>query len=299
MIYFWLMLIKEAYQQLVHDLQTMYDSRESSQIADMVLSSITGLTRTQRLVQHDAVLNNDQEVMFNQQLKELKHGKPIQYVIGNCWFQDMLFKVDERVLIPRPETEELVELIIREMNQCKWPVEKQCGIIDIGTGSGCIAISLKKAMSFCEVWAIDKSSAAIFLAKENAELLNASIHFKEADILSEAKNDGLPAFHIIVSNPPYILPEESIDLRKNVIDHEPKQALFVTNADPLQFYKAILEFSSNHLLRGGLIFFETHENHATAVKNLLESNEFEKVEIKKDLQGKDRIVWGKRMGASL
>ena len=299
MIYFWLMLIKEAYQQIVHDLQSIYDARESSQIADMTLESITGLSRIQRLVQHDASLNSDQEILFNQQLNELLHGRPVQYVIGNCWFQQMLFKVDEHVLIPRPETEELVELVIHEIQHHRQCDKKQCQIIDIGTGSGCIAISLKKAMPFCEIWAIDKSRSAMKLAKENASLLNTSIYFKEADILSEAKNDALPAFNIIVSNPPYILPEETNDLRKNVIDFEPKEALFVTNNDPLEFYKAIIDFSIHHLHRGGLVFFETHENQATEVKKLMESNEFEQVEIKKDLQGKNRMVWGKKMGASL
>lgn len=294
-----MMLIKEAYQILVHDLQSMYDARESSQIADMALESITGLSRTERLVHHDAIMNNEQEIVFNQQLEELKHGRPIQYVIGNCWFQEMQFKVDERVLIPRPETEELVELIIREINHHKGIVQRPFSILDIGTGSGCIAISLKKAIPNCEVWAIDKSKSAIALAKENATLLNTSIYFKEADILSEAKNDSLPAFNIIVSNPPYILPEETTHLRKNVVDFEPKEALFVTNADPLEFYKAITDFSGHHLLRGGLLFFETHEDHASEVKLLLESNEFEHVQIKKDFQGKDRIVWGKKMGASL
>ena len=154
-------------------------------------------------------------------------------------------------------------------------------------------------MPSCDVWAIDKSKSAIALAKENASLLNTSIHFKEADILSEAKNDSLPAFNIIVSNPPYILPEEKAYLNKNVIDFEPKEALFVTNTDALEFYKAIIDFSAHHLLRGGLLFFETHEDHASEVKFLMESNEFEHVHIKKDLQGKDRIVWGKKMGASL
>lgn len=293
------MLIKEAFQKLQHDLRSMYDTRESSQIAEMALENITGLSRTERLIQHDAALDNDQEILFKQYLDELMRGRPIQYVIGSCWFQQMLFKVDERVLIPRPETEELVELMINEIKTTQWFSEKKCTLIDIGTGSGCIAISLKKSLPFCEIWAIDKSKSAITLAKENASSLNASILFKESDILKEAKNDALPAFDIIVSNPPYILPEESDEIGKNVIDFEPKEALFVTHSDPLEFYKAIIDFSSHHLHRGGLVFFETHEYYAREVKTLLESNEFEKVQIKKDLQGKERMVWGKRMGASL
>ncbi|NBO57527.1 MAG: peptide chain release factor N(5)-glutamine methyltransferase [Chitinophagia bacterium] len=299
MFYFWMMRMKEAYQLIQQRLQSMYEPREASQIAEMVIEKITGYTRTERLVHHEKLLNADQAVMFEQDLKELEGGRPVQYVLGECWFQNMLFKVDERVLIPRPETEELVESIKAHYNNNPCSVDNPCKLIDIGTGSGCIAVSLKKAFPLFEVWAVDKSIKALELAKENANKLDAKISFKQSDILEESKNDSLPAFNIIVSNPPYIPQDESKELEKHVIAFEPNEALFVTNQDPLEFYKAIVEFAEHHLLRGGMIFFETHEKYAKGVIQLLEENEFEQVQIKKDLQGKDRIVSGKRMGASL
>ncbi|MEY3921821.1 MAG: hypothetical protein RL634_1582 [Bacteroidota bacterium] len=294
-----MMRMKEAYQLIQQRLQSMYEPREASQIAEMVIEKITGYTRTERLVHHEKLLNADQAVMFEQDLKELESGRPVQYVLGECWFQNMLFKVDERVLIPRPETEELVEFIKAHYNNIPCSVDNPCKLIDIGTGSGCIAVSLKKAFPLFEVWAVDKSIKALELAKENANKLDAKISFKQSDILEESKNDSLPAFNIIVSNPPYIPQDESKELEKHVIAFEPNEALFVTNQDPLEFYKAIVEFAEHHLLRGGMIFFETHEKYAKGVIQLLEENEFEQVQIKKDLQGKDRIVSGKRMGASL
>jgi len=294
-----MMRMKEAYQLIQQRLQSMYEPREASQIAEMVIEKITGYTRTERLVHHEKLLNADQAVMFEHDLKELEGGRPVQYVLGECCFQNMLFKVDERVLIPRPETEELVESIKAHYNNNPCSVDNPCKLIDIGTGSGCIAVSLKKAFPLFEVWAVDKSIKALELAKENANKLDAKISFKQSDILEESKNDSLPAFNIIVSNPPYIPQNESKELDKHVIAFEPNEALFVTNQDPLEFYKAIVEFAEHHLLRGGMIFFETHEKYAKGVIQLLEENEFEQVQIKKDLQGKDRIVSGKRMGASL
>ena len=294
-----MMRMKEAYQVLQQRLQSMYEPREASQIAEMVMEKISGYSRTERLIHHEKLLNADQTEIFEEDLKELEGGRPVQYVLGECWFQDMVFKVDERVLIPRPETEELVEYIKSSYKNIPCSVDNPCRLIDIGTGSGCIAVSLKKALPLFEVWAVDKSLKALELAKENAKILDVKISFKQSDILEESKNDSLPAFNVIVSNPPYIPLNESKELEKHVIAFEPNEALFVTNQDPLEFYKAIVEFAEHHLLRGGMIFFETHEKYARGVVQLLEENEFEQIQIKKDLQGKDRIVSGKRMGASL
>lgn len=294
-----MMQMKEAYQVLQQRLQSMYEPREASQIADMVIEKITGYSRTERLVHHEKILNTDQATMFEQDVKELESGRPVQYVLGECWFQNMVFKVDERVLIPRPETEELVEYIKAFYKNIPCNIDNTCKLIDIGTGSGCIAVSLKKAFPLFDVWAVDKSFRALELAKENAKKLDAKISFKQSDILEESKNDSLPAFNIIVSNPPYIPQHESKEIERHVIAFEPNEALFVTNQDPLEFYKSIVAFAEHHLLRGGMIFFETHEKYADGVVQLLEENEFEQVQIKKDLQGKDRIVSGKRMGASL
>lgn len=294
-----MMRIKEGYQWMKHQLQLMYEPREASMIAAMVMQHITDYSRAERLVHEDQLLNDYQTETFQEYLKELLGGKPVQYVLGTSWFQNMPFKVDERVLIPRPETEELVEYVKAKYKNLACNEEGNCNIIDIGTGSGCIAVSLKKAFPLFEIWAIDKSLTVLELAKENARNLEAEISFHQTDILGVLQNDSFPAFDAIVSNPPYIPMQETKEMGNNIIGFEPHEALFVTDEDPLQFYKAILAFSEHHLLRGGMIFFETHELFANEVVLLLEENEFEQVQLKKDFQGKDRIVIGKKMGASL
>jgi release factor glutamine methyltransferase len=203
------------------------------------------------------------------------------------------------VLIPRPETEELVDEIISYHTQLLEKNITPFKALDIGTGSGCIAISLQLEFPHWEVWAIDKSTTALATAKENAGQLNVNIHFKETDILSDVHINHLPAFNVIVSNPPYIPQKDKKEMTAQVLDHEPPLALFVTNQDPLEFYKAILVFSEHHLIRGGTLWFETHMDYAYQVADLMKKEEYEEVIVKKDIQGKDRIVSGKRGGASL
>lgn len=293
------MHIKEAYHHLQQSLQPLYENREAANIADLIIEDITGWDRSKRVINHDAELTYEQLQRFLLEKEELLHGKPMQYVLGHAWFCDMRFQVDEHVLIPRPETEELV-MEIKQVYADNGKEEKgRIKMIDIGTGSGCIAISLKKYFPDWEVWAVDKSNAALELAKKNAVLLDAKINFTETDILTALKSDALPAFDIIISNPPYIPVEDKLEMSAQVLEHEPHMALFVTNSDPLEFYRAIVAFSDHHLLRGGMLFFETHELHAAAVVDLMEENDFEQIVIKKDFQEKDRIVYGQRMGASL
>ncbi len=293
------MRIKEAYHHLQQSLQPLYENREASNIADLIMEDITGWDRSKRVIHHDTELDEAQLQRYLLSKEELLHGRPTQYVLGHTWFCDMRFQVDEHVLIPRPETEELVMEVKRIY--ADMPPEEQCRIklIDIGTGSGCIAISLKKYFPEWEVWGVDQSSGALDIARRNALLLDTEINFAQTDILTEVKSDHLPAFDIIISNPPYIPIEDKMDMADHVLGHEPHMALFVTNDDPLQFYKAIIAFSDHHLLRGGMVFFETHELYAQGVVDLLEENGFENILIKKDFQGKDRIVYGRRMGASL
>jgi release factor glutamine methyltransferase len=220
-------------------------------------------------------------------------------VLGHAWFAGMRFKVDERVLIPRPETEELVE-IVRNIYKNKHHAENyQIRMLDIGTGSGCIAIALKRYFEDWKVTAMDKSKKAIELAMFNAELLGTDIKFVEADILIEAWNDHKPSFDIMVSNPPYIPEEDKQHMALHVLKHEPHMALFTEHEDPLIFYKAIVNFSLLHLFRGGMLFFETHASYAHQVASWMESNEFEQVTVLQDMQGKDRIVYGTKTGASL
>ena len=293
------MRIKEAYHQLQQSIQPLYANREASNIADLIMEDITGWDRSRRIIHHDALLSEPQLERYTHCKEELLHGRPTQYVLGHAWFCDMRFQVDEHVLIPRPETEELVMEVKKMYAEIPPERDHLFKMVDIGTGSGCIAIALKKYFPNWNVWALDKSNGALAIAKTNAVLLDTVIHFVASDILKEAKTDHLPAFDLIISNPPYIPVEDKQDMDDRVLDHEPHEALFVTNEDPLQFYKAIIAFSDHHLLRGGMLFFETHELFAQEVAALLEENGFENIAVKKDFQEKERIVLGRRPGASL
>lgn len=292
------MLLRDAYHQLQSALSSMYEQREAANIADWAIEEISKWTKSQRIVHNDYHLSPAQEIEFLDYKKELLSGKPVQYVLGYTWFMGKKFNVNEHVLIPRPETEELVNCII-EKQHAEKTTNTPFKILDIGTGSGCIAISLQLAFPGWEVWGIDKSPSALVLANNNASNLNVAINFKEADILTDPPIDHLPVFDLIVSNPPYIPHEDKQGMTKQVLDHEPHLALFVTNNDPLQFYKAIITFSEHHLIRGGMLWLETHMSYAEAVASLLIANDYIEVTVKKDFQGKDRIVSGKRSGASL
>lgn len=293
------MRIKEAYHQLQQSIQPLYENREASNIADLIMEDITGWDRSRRVIHHDALLSEPQLERYTHCKEELLHGRPTQYVLGHAWFCGMRLQVDEHVLIPRPETEELVMEVKKMYADISTDRDHQFKMVDIGTGSGCIAIALKKYFPDWDVWAVDKYNGALAIAKTNAVLLDTEIHFVASDILKEAKTDLLPAFDLIISNPPYIPSEDKSAMDDRVLDHEPHDALFVTDNDPLQFYKAIIAFSEQHLLRGGMLFFETHELYAREVAALLEANGFEHIVVKKDFQEKERIVMGRRAGASL
>ena len=293
------MLLKEAYHQLQSELLTIYDNREAGIIADWIIEEITKWTKSQRIIHHDSHLTPDQEIQYRKFQDEILQGKPLQYVLGYSWFKGHRFNVNEHVLIPRPETEELVDSIVHFSKDIEEINNIPFRALDIGTGSGCIAISLQLQFPQWEVWAIDKSTTALEIASQNASQLNATINFKAVDILSSSINHDLPAFNLIVSNPPYIPQEDKHEMTAQVLDHEPHLALFVTNNDPLQFYKAIIVFSEHHLIRGGTLWFETHMSYAEDVANLMITYDYLEVQIKKDFQGKDRIVSGKKAGASL
>jgi release factor glutamine methyltransferase len=291
--------IKEAYHQLQQSIQPLYENREASNIADLIMEDITGWDRSRRVIHHDALLSEPQLERYTHCKEELLHGRPTQYVLGHAWFCGMRLQVDEHVLIPRPETEELVMEVKKMYADTSTDRDHLFKMVDIGTGSGCIAIALKKYFPDWDVWAVDKYNGALAIAKKNAVLLDTEVRFVASDILKEAKTDLLPAFDLIISNPPYIPSEDKSAMDDRVLDHEPHDALFVTDNDPLQFYKAIIAFSEQHLLRGGMLFFETHELYAQEVAALLEANGFEHIVVKKDFQEKERIVMGRRAGASL
>ena len=231
-------------------------------------------------------------------VKELLKNRPIQYIIGETEFCGMRFFVNENVLIPRPETQEMVEMIAsiaRRDNACV--IRTECKIIDIGTGSGCIAISLAKLIPNSDVTAVDVSEKALEVAKKNAEANGVNVHFVLDDILNpHVKTHGRASqqFDIIVSNPPYVCESEKTEMRANVLDHEPSSALFVPDSDPLIFYRKILEFAQKALKPDGQIWFEINEKFGKETAELCREKGFKNVEIIKDFRGKERIVRAQR-----
>lgn len=224
---------------------------------------------------------------FLQDFERLKRGEPIQYIIGKAPFYGREFLVSPATLIPRNETEELVHLIIKENPQ------QGLRILDIGTGTGCIPISLFLEMKEPEVYALDISLEALKVARQNAKSLKAEVNFLQGDILRE--RIPLESLDILVSNPPYIPEKGKAEMHKNVLDFEPGLALFVPDEDPLLFYRRIAELGREHLKKGGRLYFEIHEDFGPETVDLLESMGYQEVRLIQDLNGKNRIVtavWG-------
>ncbi len=229
---------------------------------------------------HVGILTVEQQERFYQYSSRLLAATPVQYVTGYAWFMGQKFKVNEEVLIPRPETEELVEWV-RSSSKQDQPL-----ILDIGTGSGCIPIMLKTLIPCATVHAVDISPGAVGMARQNAREKNAEIVFFELDFLDEDQWSLLPAVDVIVSNPPYIPLHDKHTMEKHVVDHEPHLALFVPDEDPLLFYKAMLRFAEQKLKPGGMIFWEIHHELAPKLAEICAHP----VEIRKDMQGRERMV---------
>ena len=279
------MTIKDLYRNFLVQLQKIYSLSEATVITDWVFEKMASLKRTDILKNPEKEITATSDKLIQTTLQELLLHKPVQYVLGEAWFYHMKFKVNEHVLIPRPETEELVEQLIRDRkSKLTDPA-----VLDIGTGSGCISIAIKKNLPASKVTAIDISENAIALAKENAAMHNAHISFEQLDFLDEPTWPSLPLFDIIISNPPYIPINEKEKLGKNVTDFEPHLALFVPDNSPLIFYEKIAAFGTQHLLPGGKIYVETHEDYATGTAALF-INQYETVMIKKDMFGKERMI---------
>ena len=285
------MNISGSYRFIRNAITALYDEREAANISDMVIESITGLKRIDRLLKQEQELTAAQTQLLYQYADNLLQHQPVQYVLKEAWFYGMKLYVDNHVLIPRPETEELAEWIIGESAE-------RATILDIGTGSGCIAIALKKNMPAAAVWAMDISEAALEVARKNAASQHTGITFLKADILQEAAQSSLPSFDIIVSNPPYIPASGEKEMSKNVTRYEPHNALFVPDNDPLIFYNAIGAFASARLNTNGYVYVEIHEDMGEAVKNVFEKQGLTDIVIRKDLQGKERMVRGMRCQVS-
>ncbi|MDQ6764195.1 MAG: peptide chain release factor N(5)-glutamine methyltransferase [Bacteroidota bacterium] len=287
------MSIVEAYNDFLKQLKSIYDDREADNIADWVFENVTQLKRWERRGNLKSI-TPEQELKLNKYLRELVLHKPVQYVLNEAWFYKLKFFVNEHVLIPRPETEELVSWMINDVRSVMYDVRcEEPQILDIGTGSGCIAISLKKELKDAIVTSIDISEQALYVAGKNAGDLHAEIELKQIDFLDENEWKQLSKYDIIVSNPPYIPKSEKEHLSTNVTAFEPGLALFADDNDPAIFYKKIAKFSQSHLKKQGNIYVEVHEEKAEEVKKIFVENRFT-IEIRKDIYGKERMIGATR-----
>jgi release factor glutamine methyltransferase len=279
------MTMQEATYFMLNKLRTIYDQGEAGNITDWVMEHLTGSKKAERMLYKNAVITPGEESQLLQYAEKLLTHEPVQYVLNESWFCGLKLYVDKNVLIPRPETEELVEWII---TNCKFPVD-ELKILDIGSGSGCIPIALKRRLRKAEVWGCEISEAAIAIAKRNAATLGTEVNFIQLDFLDTKQWQQLPSIDIIVSNPPYVPEKNKKQMQANVLNYEPATALFVPDNDPLIFYEAIAAFGKEHLDEKGNIYTEIHENIGKDTIKLFNSYGYS-AELKKDMQGKDRML---------
>ena len=280
---------KKLFDTYRQQLQSLYPPEEAQTIAFWLLEHYLKLSKTSILINQTIEITQAQQDALTNAVERLQNNEPIQYILGYTEFYGLTFQVQPGVLIPRPETEELVDWIIQD-NQ-KLPVK----ILDIGTGSGCIAISLAKNLAQAEVTALDVSEEALKIAETNAIQNQAKVQFIQDDILNPQSLPQLIPDHsldIIVSNPPYVTPAEKEQMRANVLEHEPELALFIPQDQPLLFYEAIARLATQKLKPNGQLYFEINEQFGQETKAMLLEKGFEKVVIKKDGFGKDRMVRG-------
>jgi release factor glutamine methyltransferase len=284
------MKVNEVRQWFREELSSLYEADELDEILFLVMEEVmpaTIRTKTDLIIKKNEIISDSEQKRLEKIISELKLNKPVQYILGYAWFDGMKLFVNESVLIPRPETEELVASIISQISNLKHPIS----ILDIGTGSGCIAIALKKNIPQANVFALDISEKAIEVASKNAKANHAEINFILDDVFKlQTLNNELPTLDIIVSNPPYVLHSDKSTLQARVMEHEPHLALFAGEEDALIYYRAIADMTVRFLKPGGMLFFEIHETKGNEIKEFLTAKGFKDVETRKDMSGKDRMV---------
>lgn len=284
------MILKDIQDIFHKELDVIYGKEETNSFFFILTETYYKISRMQLALQPDYKIDSYDAILGALQL--LKKEQPLQYILGNTEFYGLPFNVNTHVLIPRPETEELVAWVLKQAKNREQTIENY-RILDIGTGSGCIAVSLAKSLPKAKVYALDVSKEALKIAMQNAELNNVAIEFVEANILDMGACDlGFKnlKFDIIVSNPPYVREQEKESMKPNVLNNEPHLALFVKDKDPLQFYKAITEFALGSLNEEGALFFEINEYLGNDMIQLLKKNHFDNIELKQDIFKKDRMV---------
>lgn len=276
--------IQHIRENIKKELKELYPVREIDTIADILFQKRLGLEKHEVGLRRDQVLSPADRQWFDKALGSLRNGLPVQYVTGQADFFGLVLNVSPEVLIPRPETEELVQWILDDLTHPE-PV-----ILDIGTGSGCIALALKKQVPGSRIIGMDADGSALVLASKNAAKLRLDLQFYLHDILTEEPPEGLPRPDIIVSNPPYVPASEKHALPSLVKDHEPSVALFVPDDNPLLFYASIADFARKQMKRGGQLYLEVHEKYGRQVCDLLQAEGFGVLELRKDINGKDRMI---------
>ena len=288
--------VKDVLATFRKELSALYDAKEIDSLCMIVLADITGTSSAKIKAFPELEIPAEQAEKINKVLIRLKTGEPVQYILGHTEFYGLPLKVNPSVLIPRPETEELVDWTISSWLSSVGNLQQPYHILDIGTGSGCIAISLKKNLTDAQVAAIDISTDALKTAKENAELNNARINFIQADILNPTNSPLTTHYSLIISNPPYVTLEEKKQMHTNVTDFEPHTALFVPENDPLIFYKAIAGFAAEYLQKNGLLFFEINESYGEQIVELLNNKSFINIELRKDMNDRLRMIKAQASG---
>lgn len=278
-------------RRFVDSLLYLYPADEIKQLCYLLAEDRFGWSKTTYLLNRQAPLGKEDTAWFKSVLSSLQDATPLQYILGHAWFMGMKLIVSKDVLIPRPETEELVQLIANHYRSTTAPLR----IIDIGTGSGCIAIALKKALPEAHLYALDVSREALNVAKRNAQNQFTDVDFIQADMLEwDVFFQNEERFDIVVSNPPYITTAEQDVMHRNVLEHEPHLALFVQGDAPLLFYEHIAAFASYHLQANGGLYVEINRNYGHEVSKLFQTKGFETVTLHKDMHGADRMVHAKK-----
>ncbi|WP_409417244.1 peptide chain release factor N(5)-glutamine methyltransferase [Flavobacterium sp. PS2] len=281
------MKIKQYRTQFIQELSGIYDVLEVESFFYLILEEKRNLKQIDLALNPDLSFSDEEIADWSILVTELKKEIPIQYLLGKTNFYGLDFEVNSNVLIPRPETEELVEWIIKE--DLKVGKSKNLKILDIGTGSGCVAISLAKNISHAQVFAIDVSENALATAKRNAETNGVSVTFLLQNILET--EDLMQEFDVIVSNPPYVRNLEKEEIKKNVLDYEPHLALFVADNDALIFYRKIAELAQKNLKKNGSLYFEINQYLGKETVELLEDLGFKNIELRKDIYDNDRMIF--------
>lgn len=269
------------------DLKDLYDKEEIKVITNLLLKKYSGLTRLSEIYDDNLPVPETAYELILKAVEELKNGKPIQYIICDTEFYGCIIRLNSDTLIPRPETEELTEIVIKENTDFRGT------IIDFCSGSGCIAVALSKNIKGADITGVEISPEAVTVAKENAELNNVSARFITADIFS-IEDSGLPEAGIIVSNPPYVRHSEKALMKKNVLDFEPHRALFVDDTNPLVFYIEIIKIAETKLIKNGKIYFEINEAMGTVIADLLKTAGYNDIRIINDINQKNRFAYGRK-----